>query len=271
MMLQSFEHNASVLSDRDPAPVEIMNTDGASAFVLTCEHAGRHVPARLRDLGIPPTEMDRHIAYDIGADGLARHLSAILDAPLVLQRFSRLVVDCNRPFDAPDCFPAVSDGTVVPANENLTERQRRQRFEEIHQPFHGAVSRLLDRRERAARPTILVSIHSFTPRLAAGAPRPWLVGALSNRDASFAKGFVATFRAAHPEISCAHNEPYVVDDLTDYTIPIHGEGRGLPHLLLEVRNDMIGDGAGQERWSRLIADSLAATATAHMKELPDEH
>jgi predicted N-formylglutamate amidohydrolase len=265
-MLQSLERSPSLLSDRDPAPVEVVNPDGRAIMVLTCEHAGRDVPARLLDLGIPAAEMDRHIAYDVGAEGLARKLSAMLGAPLVLQRFSRLVVDCNRPFDAPDCFPAVSDGTRIPANENLTEQQRRQRFAEIHQPFHRAIGGLLDRRAAAASPTILVSIHSFTPQLAAGAPRPWLLGALSNRDPRFALRFIAIFQAAHPEIACAHNEPYLVDDRTDYTIPVHGEKRGLPHLLLEVRNDLLADDAGQERWSRLLADSLVAAANAHMKD-----
>lgn len=266
-MLQSLEHSPSLLSDRDPAPVEVVNADGRAVFVLTCEHAGRQVPVALRDLGIPTAEMNRHIAYDIGAEGLARGLSAILDGPLVLQRFSRLVVDCNRPFDAPDCFPAVSDGTKIPANENLTEQERRRRFDEIHRPFHRAIATLLDRRAGAAAPTILVSVHSFTPQLSTGTPRPWLLGALSNRDPHFAQRFIAAFRAAHPEIVCAHNEPYVVDDRTDYTIPVHGEMRGLPHLLIEVRSDMIAGQAGQEHWSRLIADSLGTAAAAYRKEL----
>lgn len=262
-MLQPLERSQLLLSDRDPAPVEVVNADGRAAFVLTCEHAGRHVPATLRDLGIPAAEMDRHIAYDIGAEGLSRRLSTKLDAPLILQRFSRLVVDCNRPFEAPDCFPAASDGTAVPANAALTEQERRQRFEEIHQPFHRAVTQLLDLRAQVGRPVVLVSVHSFTPQLNGGAARPWLVGALSNRDPRLAQRFIAMFNAAHPGISCAHNEPYVVDDHTDYTIPIHGERRGLPHLLLEVRNDMISEATGEERWSGLIADSLVA-AESHM-------
>jgi predicted N-formylglutamate amidohydrolase len=270
-MLQSLEHNVPLLSERDPAPVEVVNPNGRSVVALTCEHAGRDVPVRLRDLGIPPAEMDRHIAYDIGAEGLARKLSTLLDAPLILQRFSRLVIDCNRPFDAPECCPAVSDGTKVPANENLTEQERRRRFEEIHRPFHRAISELLDRRARSKAPTILVSVHSFTPQLATGAPRPWLLGALSNRQPDFAQRFIRMFRSIHPESPCAHNEPYVVDDHTDYTIPVHGEQRGLPHVLLEVRQDMISDETGQKRWSRIIADGLSAAATAHMKELSHEH
>lgn len=250
-----------VLSPDDPEPVEVVNPDGNSKFFLTCEHAGRTVPARLGDLGIPAAEMDRHIAYDVGAEALSRHLSVLLDAPLVLQRYSRLVVDCNRPFEAADCIPEVSDGTRVPANVGLDLEARRQRFEAIHRPFHRAVAQLLDTRAVAENPTILVSAHSFTPRLVGGAPRPWFVGALSNRDAGFADAFLSALRSAHPDIPCAHNEPYVVDDQSDYTIPVHAEARGLPHVLLEIRNDLISDHGGQQRWASLVADILTAAAT----------
>jgi len=261
-MLRSTETDIAVLSPHDPDPVAIVNPDGKSVFLLTCEHAGRAIPKRLGDLGIPRADMDRHIAYDVGAETLSRRLSARLDAPLVMQRYSRLVVDCNRPFEAVDCFPEASDGTTVPANVGLGQQAQRQRFDEIHQPFHRAVAALLDRRAAEAKPTTLVSVHSFTPRLQGGSPRPWFVGALSNRDDSFAQRFLAAFRAAHPEIPCAHNEPYVVDDLSDYTIPVHGEARGLPYLLLEIRNDLILDRDGQQRWAALVADALAAAATS---------
>ena len=260
-MLQYSETGTKVLSQGDPRPVELVNDAGASFFVLSCEHAGRAVPQSLGDMGVAPVEMARHIAYDIGAEEVSRRLSRILDAPLVLQRYSRLVIDCNRPFTAPDCMPAVSDGTPVPANAGLTERARRQRFEEIHQPFHEALARLLDRRGEAGMTTILVSVHSFTPRLLGGPERPWDIGVLSNRDGSFAGRFLAILQARHPEFKSAHNEPYVVDDASDYTIPVHGEARGLPHLLLEIRNDLIADEAGQSRWAEIVADTLVAAAT----------
>jgi len=261
-MLQYSDMAMKVLSPRDPEPVELVNAGGVSPFVLSCEHAGRAIPENLGDLGVQAADMERHIAYDIGAEGVSRRLSAALDAPLVLQRYSRLVIDCNRPFDAPDCMPAVSDGTAVPANAGLAEEARRQRFAAIHEPFHDTLAGLLDRRGEAGQPAVLVSVHSFTPRLKGGPQRPWALGVLSNRDDSFADAFLSAFQAANPNIISAHNEPYVVDDLSDYTIPVHGERRGLPHLLLEIRNDLIADEAGQSRWAKLVAEALVA---AHRK------
>ncbi|MET4072241.1 putative N-formylglutamate amidohydrolase [Bradyrhizobium sp. S3.2.6] len=257
--LQHSSTPASVLSPSDPAPVEIINANGQSDFVLVCEHAGTAIPKQLADLGLPAAEMLRHIAYDIGAEGVARVLAAQLDAPLFLQPYSRLVIDCNRPLEAPDCIPEVSDGTIVPRNLQLSERDRRQRYTEIHEPFHRAVAHLLNRRAAEGSPTSLVAVHSFTPRLAGGLERPWHLGVLSNRDPSFAKCFLALFQSRNPATISAHNEPYLVDDIGDYTIPVHGEARGLPHLLLEIRNDLIGDANGQQRWADLIAETLTNT------------
>lgn len=251
--------SASIFSPLDPPPVEVVNPNGRADFVLVCEHAGTVIPKRLAGLGLPAAEMLRHIAYDIGAEGVARVLAAQLDAPLFVQPFSRLVVDCNRPFDAPDCIPEVSDGTVVPGNQRLSEHDRRQRYAQIHEPFHREVALLLDRRAAEGSPTILVAVHSFTPRLAGGPERPWQLGVLSNRDASFAKRFLAVFQGRNPAAMSAHNEPYLVDDISDFTIPVHGEARGLPHLLLEIRNDLIGEAEGQHAWAALIAETLIET------------
>ena len=246
---------STILSKDDPAPVEVVNRTGSSNFVLTCEHAGRALAESLGDLGVSADDMDRHIAWDIGAEGLARALAALLDAPLVLQRYSRLIVDCNRPFEAPDCFPEVSDGTVIPANRSLSNVDRLRRFAEIHEPLHRSIGALLDERARSGRQTKLVSVHSFTPVLA-GVHRPWLLGALANRDASFARAFLEAFAFRNADVSVALNEPYTVDDMSDYTIPVHGERRGLAHVLLEVRNDQISDSAGQAIWAQRLADAL---------------
>ncbi|WP_457935430.1 N-formylglutamate amidohydrolase [Mesorhizobium sp. 10J20-29] len=264
-MLHSFQTDTAILSSLDPDPVETVNSEGTSDFVIICEHAGRMVPALLGDLGVSPEDMSRHIAYDVGAAGLARQLSALLDAPLILQRYSRLVVDCNRPLDAQDCFPEISDGTAIPANVGLTDSERRSRFAEIHQPFHAAIAGLLDRRATLSKPAKLIAVHSFTPRLTDGPERPWHVGALSNRDPSFADMFLASFRAKNPEVLAASNEPYIVDDLSDYTIPVHGERRGLPHVLLEIRNDLISTESDQDRWARIVAASLFTLSQATMK------
>jgi predicted N-formylglutamate amidohydrolase len=253
---------ATLLDQSDPDPVEIANPAGGSVFLLVCEHAGRAVPACLRDLGIPAAEMDRHIAYDIGAEGLARRLSRLLDAPLILQRYSRLVIDCNRPLAAVDCIPETSDGTAIPANCNPMAMDRRLRFEEIHRPFHDAVARLLDLRQRDERPAIVATIHSFTARLA-NRERPWQLGVCFNRDGGFAEKFMHVFQAANPSISAAHNEPYCVDDDSDYSIPVHGEARKLPHILLEVRQDQIADDEGQERWAQLLSRGLSQASSAY--------
>lgn len=254
--MQSEDALTRLLTSSDPHPVELVNGEGPSAVVLSCEHAGRAIPTALGDLGVSLADMERHIAWDVGAEQVSRHLSALLDAPLVLQRYSRLVVDCNRPFDAPDCFPEVSDGTPVPSNEGLSSSERRRRFEEIHQPFHAALAGMIER--RAGKATILVAVHSFTPRLAAGALRPWHLGVLFNRDRRLADRFLAAFREQNPDIPAAANQPYIVDDMSDYTIPVHGEARGIPHLLLEIRNDLIADRSGQARWATLVAEALAA-------------
>ncbi|UPJ54397.1 N-formylglutamate amidohydrolase [Bradyrhizobium sp. 200] len=259
--LSNSHARAGVLSSPDPAPFEVINADGRADLVLVCEHAGTAIPKQLADLGLPPAELRRHIAYDIGAEGVARLLAAQLDAPLFLQPYSRLVVDCNRPFNAPDCIPEVSDGTLVPGNLGVSELDRRQRYAEIHAPFHREVMLLLDRRAAEGSPTTLVAVHSFTSRLAGGPERPWQLGVLSNRDASLAERFLATFQRRNPTIISAHNEPYLVDDMGDYTIPVHGEARGLPHMLLEIRNDLIGDAEGQRRWAPLIAETLVDLLT----------
>jgi predicted N-formylglutamate amidohydrolase len=265
-MLQAGKTGVLLLQRSDPHPVEVVNHQGGSAVMLVCEHAGRAVPSALRDLGIAAAEMERHIAYDIGADSLSRKLSRALDATLVLQRYSRLVVDCNRPFGAVDCMPALSDGTTIQLNCNLTDSERTLRFEAIHRPFHAAIGRLLDRRQEEGRPTVIATIHSFTPRLA-NRDRMWQLGVCFNRDGAFATEFMHVFQAANPAILAAYNEPYAVDDISDYTIPVHGERRGLPHLLLEVRNDQILGEDGGERWARLIAHALKVASASLSREL----
>lgn len=252
-----------LLQTGDPEPVEWINAAGASSIFLTCEHAGRAIPAALGDLGIPAAEMDRHIAYDVGAEGVARGLAERLDAALVLQRYSRLVIDCNRPFEAKDCVVLASDGTPVPANADISDLDRRRRFVEIHQPLHEAIAAALDQRQASGKPLLLVSVHSFTPVMrATGAVRDFELGLLYNRDARLAERLAQTFRAANPDVTVKLNAPYHVDDISDYTIPVHGERRGIAHVLLEVRNDLINDARGQEEWAHRLAAPLRLAAAS---------
>ena len=248
------DDTGSLLSAGDPAPVEVDFEDSASPVLLVCEHAGRAVPERLGDLGVSPSDMDRHIAWDVGAGPVARLMSEKLGATLVRQNYSRLVVDCNRPFDAESCFPPVSDETAVPGNQGLSETQRQQRFNEIHRPFHDRVAALLDARRQ--RPTLLIAVHSYTKQLNGGPERPWHLGLLFNRDDSLSRRLMPHLATRAPDLNLVFNEPYSVDDYTDYTIPVHGEARGLPHLLLEIRNTEIRDEAGQAYWAGLLSDAL---------------
>lgn len=250
----------ALLAEGDPEVHEIVNPAGGSRIVLVCEHAGRRVPASLGDLGLPAAEFDRHIAWDIGAEGLSRHLARLLDARLILQRYSRLVVDCNRPFEAADAVPETSDGTPIPANARLAPSARAQRFAAIHVPFHDRLAALLDAHPAGAR-TILVAIHSFTPMLLSQRrARPWHVGLLYNRDGRFSRRLMVALEARRPGLPAAFNEPYWVDDDQDYTIPVHAERRGIEHALVEIRNDLIADGRGQAEWAGLLAEAIAAAA-----------
>jgi predicted N-formylglutamate amidohydrolase len=252
-----------LLQAGDPDPVEWINSAGASGIFLTCEHAGRTVPAALGDLGVAAEDMDRHIAYDVGAEGVARRLAERLDAALILQRYSRLVIDCNRPFEAKDCIVRESDGTLVPANADVSDHEGRCRYVEIHQPLHEAIAVALDQRQAAGKPLLLVSVHSFTPVMrATGAVRDFELGLLYNRDARLAERLAKTFCAANPDMTVKLNAPYHVDDISDYTIPVHGERRGIPHVLLEVRNDLINDARGQEEWAERLADPLRLAAAS---------
>jgi predicted N-formylglutamate amidohydrolase len=239
-----------LLAPDEPSAVETVNTGGRSAYVITCEHAGHRIPRALGDLGVEEAERMRHIGWDIGAAAVARMLSAMLDAPLVLQTYSRLVIDCNRTLDRPDSIPIVSESTPIPGNRDLTPEETGARAEEIHKPYHDEIAGLLDRRRDAGMPTMLIAMHSFTP-VFKGEGRPWHVGFLFNRDTRLSD---ALLPHAHDDgdLHVGINEPYAIGDLTDYTIPVHGEQRGIPHLEFEVRQDLIEHEPGQRAWSERL-------------------
>jgi len=248
--------SSGLLGADEPPPVEVLNPGGAARVVLACEHAGRAIPRRLGDLGLAPAEMDRHIAWDIGAAAVARRMAAGLDACLVLQRYSRLVVDCNRPREAPDAIPTASDGTTVPANVGLPDAERAARWHEIHEPFHAALSAQIEaRRDRETAALSLITVHSFTPHLG-GVRRPWALGLLRRHDQGLAARLLAALRALAPGETLAINRPYEIDDLTDYTIPVQAERRGLPNVLIEIRNDLIADEAGQARYADMLVAAI---------------
>lgn len=243
-----------VLADDEPAPFSIEREAGQSPFVLICDHAGRRIPRALGTLGVADNELARHIAWDIGAHGLASRLAAILDAVLIAQTYSRLVIDCNRPLGAPTSIASRSEHTDIPGNRDLAPEHAAARAREIFVPYHARIEAELDRRAVLGRATVLISVHSFTP-VYDGVARPWHVGMLYNRDARLAHALLEVIRSEGSWIA-GDNQPYSVSDGTDYAIPVHGEGRGLPHVEIEVRQDLITEATGQSEWAQRIAGWL---------------
>lgn len=245
------------LTESDPHPVIVQNAGSQSPFLLLCDHAGRRTPRSLGDLGLPPAEWDRHIAYDIGASGLAQQLSRALGgACLIEQVYSRLVIDCNRAPERPDAIVATADGARVPANLDLSLEARRARVEAIHAPYHTAIAAELDARAAQGRITALVLIHSFTPVMG-GLARPWQVGVLHQGNALSVAAL--NWLQGRPELTVGDNEPYAMDEI-DYTAPLHAQRRGLEYLELETRQDLIADDAGQAHYAALYAQLLREQA-----------
>ena len=174
-----------LLRPHEPYPVAIHGARGRSPFLLTCDHAGRRIPEALGRLGLPEPEFERHIAYDIGASAVSRLLAAALDAVLVEQVYSRLVIDCNRPTRVEGSVPPLSESTPIPGNAGLSESDRAARVAEVFEPYHQAITAEIERRERARQPTVLVAMHSFTP-VYKGVARPWHIGTLYGSDARLA-------------------------------------------------------------------------------------
>jgi len=240
-----------LLAPEDPLPFIVHNAAGRAPWLLIADHAGQQVPRALQGLGLPPGEIDRHIGWDIGIAGVTARLATALDAVAISQVYSRLVIDCNRPHASPTLIAARSDGTDVPANQALTAPDRQRRIDEIFAPYHQRIVAELDTRSAQARPTLLVAMHSFTPAMA-GMARPWHAGVLYHRDTRLAHALRDALRA-EGDLVVGDNEPYAVSDSSDYAVPVYGEGRGLVHVELEIRQDLIADEAGQLLWAQRLA------------------
>jgi predicted N-formylglutamate amidohydrolase len=244
----------SLLRASDPPPYRVLQAQGRSPYLLIADHAGQQVPQALAGLGLPQRELDRHIGWDIGIAGVTAELAQALDAFAIVQTYSRLVIDCNRPLAASGSIAEVSDGTVVPGNQGLDAAARAARASAIFTPYHARIATELDRRRDAGLATILIAMHSFTPTMA-GASRPWHAGVLYQRDARFAQALLAELRA-EPGLVVGDNQPYSVSDATDYAIPVHAEARGLAHVELEIRQDLIAGPAGQRQWVQRLLSML---------------
>ncbi len=254
-----------LLGSTDVPPVLEENPAGHSPFLLTCDHYGRLIPPILDDLGLPASELTRHIAWDIGIAGVATSLSKHLGAHLIAQRYSRLVIDCNRPPEAPSSIPRTSEATIIPGNEGLAREAALARRRSIFDPYHRRIREVIDRRLHDGIPTVLVSLHSFTP-VYAGIARPWHIGTLYHRDVRLPPLLLKALRA-EPDLVVGDNEPYAVSDETDYTIPVHGEARGLMNTGIEIRQDLIADSAGEREWAERLARILTEVETTLRAQL----
>src|SRR5664279_2604295 len=248
---------ALLAPDEPPAVIE-HRAAGTSPFLLVCDHAGLRIPRRVQDLGLAEANRGRHIAWDIGIAGVGRHSADRLDACLVMQPYSRLVIDCNRPPGSATSIASLSEATRIAGNENLSADDAARRMREIFTPYHATIAKHLDARAKSKRPVILISLHSFTP-VYGGVARPWHAGVLYNRYNTLAGALLALLRASG-ESAFGDNEPYSVTDDTDYTIPVHGEKRGLPHVAIEIRQDLIAEEPGQREWAERLADLLPKAA-----------
>jgi len=247
---------SSLLAPDEPAAVRVLREAGASDFVLTADHAGKLIPRSLANLGVAAAELERHIAWDIGIAGVTERLSAALDATAALQTYSRLVIDCNRDPSWPSAMPATSEFTEIPGNRNLTDADRALRTAEIFRPYHDRIAALLDARATAGKRTILVAMHSFTP-VFKGEPRKIEVGVLYFRRTKLAAIMLDLLRQ-EPDLTVGENAPYALTEDSDYSIPFHGERRGLEHVEIEIRQDLIATPEGQTAWANRFAHWFTA-------------
>lgn len=247
-----------LLAPDEPGPVSLRRPHGRSPFLFTADHAGRRIPRALATLGLSARERSRHIAWDIGIAGVTQRLAATLGATAVLQRYSRLVIDCNRPLAAASAVPEISDGTAIPGNRNLTAALKERRRRAIFVPYHAAIAASIESRAEAGRPTLYIAMHSFTP-VFGGQPRPMHCAVLYDRNPRLSRALFQLL-SAEKNLIVAENAPYRLSDQTDYGVPVHAEARGLDYLEIEIRQDLIADDAGEAAWAERLARLLPAAA-----------
>jgi predicted N-formylglutamate amidohydrolase len=241
--------SSCLLTEQDPPAFELVNPDGRSNTMLICDHASNRIPRRLGDLGLGTEALMDHIAWDPGAAGVARDLSVLLDAPLVLSAFSRLVIDCNRPLASAESIAEQSAGTEVPGNRGLTSAQRRQRVDEVFRPYHRAIDARLD--AGSGPSCLLLSIHSFVADLG-GVRRPWSIGVSNRQDRRLALCLIKALQDQNLG-PVGDNEPYGIEDAYDYSLPAHGERRGIAHAMIEIRQDGLRNPSDARRWAEGLA------------------
>jgi predicted N-formylglutamate amidohydrolase len=248
------ESGDTLLAPDEPPPFELYRADGRADLLLVCDHASARVPRRLAGLGLAPPLLARHIAWDIGAAAVARGLALLLDAPLLLAGYSRLVIDCNRYLDDPSSIAQESDGVEVPGNRGLSPSDRAARAEMLFHPYQNAIAAALARRDADGPICPLIAVHSFTPVMS-GKQRPWAIGILWDRDGRIAEPLMAALRA-DGDILVGDNEPYSAREPVGYTTVEHAESKGRPNVAVELRQDLVASEAGAAEWAERLARAL---------------
>jgi predicted N-formylglutamate amidohydrolase len=250
-----------LLSPEDPAPFYIENPDGSSPFLFVSDHAGGAIPQQLGDLGLDQAELSRHIGYDIGIYGVTTRIAQALEAAYIFQPYSRLVIDCNRQPGNPQSVVIASDTTIVPANANLTETELTARETEILAPYQEAIALELQARAASGRPTVLIAMHSCTDRLRSDNQwRPWEIAVIAENDWRLGDALVQVLQS-NTGLNVGINQPYTVNMTMDYTVPVHAVANGIPYVEIEIRQDLIGDDAGQMEWSTLLTKLFPTALT----------
>jgi len=251
-----------LIASDEPPPVLAKRRDGRSGYVIAVDHASRRIPRCLGNLGLAEVDLQRHIAWDIGALAIAEGVSAALDAPLVAQNYSRLVIDCNRRIGDPTSIPVMSESTAIPGNVGIPDEQAAARRREVFEPYHSHLRGLLDERARSGRRAILIVQHSMT-NVFMGVRREMHAAVLYDRDTCFAGCLLEALRS-QPGLIVGDNEPYSGKQRTGFTTPHHGETRGIPHVEVEVRQDLVSSSAGQTEWIERMTTALQAAEKAFL-------
>lgn len=245
------------------SPFRVSNRNGASRYVFVCDHASNHIPPRFGTLGLSAPDLMRHIAWDPGALPVASGVAAALDATLVECCVSRLVIDCNRPLDAPDLISEIAEATPVPGNAGLSSEQREERMALVYRPYHAALRAIITERIASGREPWLVAIHSFTP-VFQGVRRSWQAGVIHDDDERLARPLIAALRALGG-VTVGDNEPYAPRDRVYHTLETHARSRGLPCVMIEIRNDEIATVEGQCLWVDRLAGILGGMGFATLQ------
>jgi len=244
-----------MIGPEDPPPYTIINENGKASVLLVGDHASNAIPETLDNLGLAETVLEQHIAYDIGSKYMIHHLSQLLDAPAVLAGYSRLVVDLNRNIEDASVMPEVSDNTVIQGNLSMSAEHRKHRIDCFYTPYRTAIDCMLGGFKSRDIVPAFISIHSFTPEMA-GFSRPWHAGILWDKDPRIPVPLIKNLRGHAGGFHIGDNEPYSGKELSDYTIDHHAEAARLPHVSIEVRQDLINTEAGSERWAGILAEAL---------------